>query len=131
MVSLDQLMKFNISGLQRSYFKFMLPTFEPQKPTMHAADRHWEKQRVLRFLNAGVMGLRAMDEQRLNLRAKSRHALVLRQRSQGSKAAIAVRTGCGPSLTFIAYKEMNSRVTMALGKLMERELRDLSVFRST
>jgi hypothetical protein len=123
--SLEDLLNLNFAALQRRYFKFMLPTFLDQTTTTTSADRHLERARLERFLHVGVLGLRAMDEQRRSQRAKLRPTLVNHVKDRSVDPPAIDRSGVGPSGSFIAYKLMNDRVSMALRKLVERERRKL------
>lgn len=123
--NLDHLLGFKFAALQGPYFKFMLPTFAAQTTSMSAADRRLERARVERFFNVGVVGLRAMDEQRRGERAKHRPTLTGHLRAKGRPTPVSDRGGAGAFGTFVAYALMNDRVAMALRKLGERERKKL------
>lgn len=120
-VSLDDLLGFNLASLQGQYFQFMLPTFSSPGGAFSNHDRHWERHRRARFLAAGVVGLQAMDEERDRLRKANRPEMVRQLRAKGVKVKPARRAGSGRNGTLIAYEDFNDRVAMALRKLQERE----------
>lgn len=124
---LQDLFALNIAGLQGRFFKFMLPTFIPQRSSMHPADRHWEQERLARFLNVGVVGLRAMDDQRTRERTKHRKSLAGQLRTKGRPMPAKDRIGLGLSGTLVSYRQLNDRVSMALRKLGEREALGMKV----
>lgn len=119
--SMDALMRFNFAQLQGTYFKFMLPTFIANGVTMGPADQHWEQARMQRFLNAGVVGLRGMDERRRMQRDGHRKVLTSSLRAKGKNGPQRNRVGLGAAGTLVAYELLNRRVAMALEKLTERE----------
>jgi hypothetical protein len=125
MKTLAELSTLNFAQLQGLYFKFMLPTFISPTPTMDPADRHWERERVTRFLNTGVVGLRAMDDQRELERQKHRKSLTAHLRAKGKHMPPSNRRGRGQSGTFVSYVLLNDRVSVALRKLTERERRGM------
>ena len=94
---------------------------------MHPADRHWERERLARFLNVGVVGLRAMDDQRTRERTKHRKSLAGRLRTKGRPMPAKDRIGLGLSGTLVSYRQLNDRVSMALRKLGEREALGMKV----
>lgn len=116
--SMDKLLALNFAKLQGSYFQFMLPTFAGT-PTF--ADRFWEKKRQRRFLNAGVVGLQAMDDERQRLLKTHRPELVRQLRQRGVKTPPAPRTAAGRNGTLVSYQMLNDRVSSALDKLDKRE----------
>lgn len=125
-ISLKDLLSFNLASLQGQYFQFMLPTFTSPGGPYSNHDKYWERYRHERFLATGVVGLQAMDEERERLRKVNRPELVRQLRAKGVKVAPARRAGSGRNGTLIAYKELNDRVAMALRKLQEREERLLN-----
>jgi hypothetical protein len=128
--TLAELSELNFAKLQGSFFKFMLPTFMSPTPAMNPADRHWERQRVTRFLNTGVVGLRTMDDRRELERQKHRKPLTARLLAKGKPMPPGDRRGRGRNGTMIAYEDLNDRVAMALRKLHEREKRLLKSIHS-
>jgi hypothetical protein len=74
--TLGDLKAFPFQTLQGRYYQFRLPTFAevtnlPSIP--HAAfTAAWQKQRRIKFLNSGVVGLKAMDEANDRLRTARR-----------------------------------------------------------
>ncbi|WP_449396779.1 hypothetical protein [Devosia riboflavina] len=119
--ALDDLMSLRLARLQGCYFKFMLPTFSAREGNKNMADRHWDRERATRFFNAGVVGLRAMDESRNEKRKNHRPDLLRHLRAHGIVSPTPDRNGRGAYGTFIAYGDLNDRVSMALRKLEERE----------
>lgn len=121
---IDDLRKMSFSQLQRRFFKFMLPTFSnhPEKePSRSAAMQTWrDRQRLAKFLNTGVLGLKAMDE------AAARQSKTMRRnerkswRSHGMKLKPMKRVGIGKFGTLVAYEALNEKVETALRHLGER-----------
>lgn len=122
---------FRITRLQAKAFAFVLPTFlDPARarPSVRTAAHVWnDRQRMEKFLNAGAIGLKAMDA------ALDRRMKALRRASQGDLAKKGLklkappRTGVGSSGTFVSYEAMNERVGMALRHLRERVAAAFSV----
>lgn len=83
----------------------------------------WGRERVIRFLNTGVVGLRAVDDRRDLERQKRRKPLAIHLRAKGRPMPPIDRRGRDRNGTLIAYEELNDRVAMALRKLQEREER--------
>ncbi|MCX5578984.1 hypothetical protein [Kaistia terrae] len=121
---LDDLKGLRFSRLQAKAFAFVLPTFlDPNRvgPSVRTAVQVWkDRQRMEKFLNAGAIGLQAMDG------ALERRMKALRRKSQcdlakkGLKLKVPARTGVGSSGTFVSYEAMNERVGVALRHLGER-----------
>jgi len=128
---LNDLAQFPFSRLQNRAFTFMLPTFhDPARlracwRTAIKVSR--DRERMQKFLNAGVIGLMAMDgalgRQRDRLRRASKQDLTCR----GLKLRSLPRVGKGSSGTFVAYQVMNERTGVALRHLGERVAAAFSV----
>src|SRR5690606_15566861 len=75
LLALEDLSSFRFQTLQGRYFQFWLPTFnnapEPDDPKA-SITRAIEEGRVKKFLQTGVLGLRAMDEARDRIAADRR-----------------------------------------------------------
>lgn len=119
--SLDDLRRFNFGKLQGSYFQFMVPTFENDFARKHPARRAIEVDRWKRFVNAGVVGLVAMEGARQSFRHKARPELKKQVRAKRLKVRPTTRVGAGSSGSFLAYEDLNGRAAMALEKLGHRE----------
>lgn len=122
-VTLEDLKRFKFTTLQKSCFRFMLPTLADTS-TMEAGRRKIVKEtregeRRRRFMAAGVVGLAAMDDAWNSERQKQRPAMCAAFREWG-KPLERKRVGIGPTQTLVAYKELNKRMEWALRKLTER-----------
>ncbi|AZO05595.1 hypothetical protein [Mesorhizobium sp. M2A.F.Ca.ET.043.02.1.1] len=118
---IHDLRRFNFSKLQGRYFQFMLPTFENRFAGKHPAYRALEIDRWRRFLNAGIVGLVAMEGARRSFRQAARPALKRSLRVKGRTIRPLSRLGSGASGSFLAYETLNGRAAMALEKLGQRE----------
>lgn len=118
---LHDLRRFNFARLQGRYFQFMVPTFENQFQGKHPAYKALEIDRWRRFVNAGVVGVVAMEGARRSFRQAARPALKRVLRAKGLKIPPLTRLGSGPSGSFLAYEALNGRAAMALEKLGQRE----------
>jgi|GEM_PF-3217514 len=122
-VTFEDLKRFKFTTLQKSCFRFMLPTFADTS-TMDAGRRKAvkdtrEAERRKRFMAAGVVGLKAMDDAWADSRAVQRKDMraVFRRNEKTLKTE---RVAYGPMQTLVAYEKLNDRVAMALRKLTER-----------
>ena len=128
---LDDLSLLPISKLQAKAFTFVLPTFRNpahmSRNVRTAMQVSRDRQRAEKFLNAGVIGLKAMDgaldRQMKALRGKSLGDLAKR----GLRLKAPTRAGAGSSGTFVSYEVMNERVGVALRHLGERVAAAFSV----
>lgn len=121
---LEDLPKLRFARLQRSFFTFMLPTFLDTGKTarpLGAAIKAWhDQQRIEKFLKTGMIGLKAMDD------ARERQARRLRKQERGRLVANGLkmkrpsRVGTQKTGAFLAYDELNGRVSDALGELGRR-----------
>lgn len=118
---LDDLRRFNFAKLQGRYFQFMVPTFENRFAGKHPARRALENDRWKRFLNAGVVGVIAMEGARRLFRKGARPALKSFLRAKMQKIRPLTRLGTGASGSFLAYEALNGRAAMALEKLGHRK----------
>jgi len=128
---LNDLAQFPFSRLQNRAFKFMLPSFhDPAR--LRASWRtaikvSRDQERMQKFLNAGVIGVMAMDG------ALGHQVKALRKRSKGDfaerglKLKLPPRVGKGSSGTFVAYEALNARIGVALRHLGERVATAFSV----
>ena len=119
--SLADLQSFNFAKLQGRYFRFMVPTFENRFAGKHPARKAIEDDRWTRFLNAGVVGVVAMEGARRSFRQAARPALRGLLRARRQKIRPLTRLGEGSSGSFLAYEDLNGRAAMALEKLGHRE----------
>ncbi|MDX8541871.1 hypothetical protein RFM23_30130 [Mesorhizobium abyssinicae] len=99
----------------------MVPTLDNGFASKHPAYRALEADRWRRFLNAGIVGLIAMEEARHSFRQAARPALKKVLRAKGLKIPRLARLGSGASGSFLAYEDLNGRAAMALEKLGHRE----------
>ena len=118
---LDDLEEFNFVPLQKPYFQFMQPTFLdtsrlPAGRRRMFAEFH-ESERRTKFLNAGVLGLDAMDGALTRERSMNRKELVARLRAKCKKLQAVPRAGKGTTGTLIAYDELNAKAETALRHL--------------
>ncbi|MBZ9857075.1 hypothetical protein LB566_25105 [Mesorhizobium sp. CA13] len=65
---IHDLRRFNFGKLQGRYFQFMVPTFESRFAGTHPAYRALEIDRWRRFVNAGIVGVIAMEGARRSFR---------------------------------------------------------------
>lgn len=120
LTALEDLSSFRFQTLQGRYFQFWLPTFEegsePDDPKA-AIRRALEEERVNKFLQAGVLGLQAMDEARDRIAADRRKDI---KRALGRPLARKSRQGKGKSSTLVAFNELSLPVKHALRRLGAR-----------
>ncbi|APH73402.1 hypothetical protein [Aquibium oceanicum] len=118
---LNELEKFRFQTLQGSFFQFRLPTFrqvdETEKPHLRAVKEDFETKRMTKFLQAGVVGLEAMDA------ARKRQARAIRIASRVSEKPLPAPRRVASSLTI--YDEMTKKVVQALRHLQGRQRRSL------
>jgi len=126
---MDDLATFNFCSLASEHFRFVAPTFVD--PDAVAGCRRkvllggWERERITKFLNTGVIGLEAMDRQWEILRAKNRPAIVKEMGKRGLRLE-RKRAGTGKTRTFVAFAELNKRIEVAFRKLTERTVAQLN-----
>lgn len=120
--SIDGLLRHDWLTMQGDYFGFYLPTFRARE-TSNIADRYWEPYRLTRFINAGLVGLDAMDRQQARDRQSIRAVVRKHFHGTGKRLPPLSRNGRGSAGTTIAYAELNERVRTALGNMHEREHR--------
>lgn len=110
-------LNFRFQTMQGRYFQFVLPTFRdlpaPVTPVGFACSK-LEDIRLQRFLLAGVVGLRDMDNARINVRKQDRK---LMRKVLGRPLRRTERAGTGPMLTMKSFDELNNRVGVALANL--------------
>lgn len=115
------LMAFRFQTFQGLYFQFRLPTFVDAGALPkgnHATLSHLrENERRTKFLNSGVVGLKAMDD----ARARRTGELQMTMRTQARKIGNAPAGRSTPQeVPMIAYKALTARVLMALRHLGDR-----------
>ena len=120
--SIDDLLRHDWLTMQGDYFGFYLPTFNARE-TSSIADRYWEPHRLTRFLNAGLVGLDAMDRQQARDRKSIRADVRKHFLGTSKRLPPLPRNGRGSAGTTIAYAELNERIRTALGNMQEREHR--------
>ncbi|MER9920922.1 MULTISPECIES: hypothetical protein [unclassified Mesorhizobium] len=117
---LNHLQAFNFARLQGRYFQFMVPTFE-NRFGKHPGHRALEADRWKRFVNAGIVGVVAMEGARRSFRQAARPALRNLLRAKKQKIRAPSRLGTGASGSFLAYEALNGRAAMALEDLKDRK----------
>lgn len=119
LTTLAELSAFRFQTFQCEYFKFTLPPFRDPKSPDNA--RHSTKAieacRRVKFLRAGVVGLREMDKAFVLGHEKGRAKMRGRL---GIKLAPRKRTGRGNSSTLVSYEALTRRVVTALRHLGKR-----------
>jgi len=122
---LENLVGFNFTRFQKSFFQFCLPTFRLPSPgssaSLGAVQQKLEDERLRKFLVTGIIGIKAMDAEKRRFRRLQRPALLETLQGSGITAPPLDRKGTGTAGTTVAFKEMNARVSMALQKLTHRE----------
>ncbi|UVK40995.1 hypothetical protein LHFGNBLO_002535 [Mesorhizobium sp. AR10] len=112
--TMASLMAFRFQTFQGLYFRFRLPTFVDVSvlpKDNHAAVSHLrESQRRTKFLNSGVVGLKAMDDARARQTGKLQESVD----KNGTGSARRATTQQEP---MVAYKALTDRVLMALRHL--------------
>ncbi|OWV91020.1 hypothetical protein [Rhizobium sp. R693] len=130
--SLGDLERLNFSRLQGRYFRFMLPTFEDATrmgPGRRAAIAMWQdRQRTAKFSNAGVIGLKTMDDMLARRFREVRKKARLDLKARGLNLRPIPRVAGGQWGTLVAYDELNDRVTVALRHLGERAAAGFSAY---
>lgn len=127
---LEDLPKMLSARLQKLFFTFMLPTFldtEKAGSSRNSAIKAWhDRQRIEKFLKTGVIGLKAMDDalerRRIQMRKDERRRFAMNK----LKMKRLPRVGTHKIGTFLAFDELNGRVSDALGRLGERVAADFS-----
>lgn len=123
---IHDLRRYPFEKLRDSYFDFMMPTFKRGNTgVMGMVTDRQEEDRRRKFLKTGMIGLREMDAALERRRARHRPRLIEHLRERGRKVKPADRSGRGPFKTYVAYKELNKAVEVALRNLREREEREL------
>ena len=116
--------ELHFARLQKSFFTFMLPTFhgigKAGRPLGAAINTWHDQHRIQKFLKTGVIGLKAMDDARERLVKKLRRQERGRMVANGLKMQRPSRVGAQKAGTFLAYDDLNDRVSDALGELGRR-----------
>jgi hypothetical protein len=118
-VSVPDLMSYRFQTFQGRFFNFRLPTFtdlDNLRGRTKLLSEHLENERRKKFLNAGVVGLNAMDEARSRQGRASRPSV---RRNLGRPLAPPRRTGVGRNLTLASYDALTRKVIYALRHLGE------------
>jgi hypothetical protein len=118
--SLDDLKAFRFQTLQGRYFQFRLPTFVavtnlPSGPKTALAAA-WQERRRTKFLNGGVVGLKAMDDANERMRLAKRKSM-RKTLAPGRNLNPIRRSGTGSNTTLVSYDALTRRVSMALRHL--------------
>jgi hypothetical protein len=121
--TLADLPEFRWQTLQGRYFQFRLPTFAdvsqmPQTATRLVKEMREDRRRK-KFINAGVVGLKAMDDAQRRLNENQRQK-ANKSAVPGRKLPSARRSGAGFHGTLVAYEELTNPVIWALRHLGER-----------
>ncbi|MEN3793926.1 hypothetical protein [Fulvimarina sp. MAC3] len=127
LATVEDFRRFRFEDLRKPYFDFKLPTFQIPRTGSFAATKRWlERNRKLKFLKAGVIGLRMLDEVTAANRKSRRPDIIRALKQEGRKIRSLQRSGSGDELTFLAYEELNKAFEVALASLSKREKRLLS-----
>ncbi len=120
--TVESLGEFNFATLQGRYFQFMLPTFAVASENVPAGVvSYLESFRKQRFLTAGIAGLVMMDQVSGAWRLEQRKQAARAVRAAGKRVIAKRRRGGGETGSFVAYSELNGRISSALEKLSQRE----------
>ncbi|MCW7546273.1 hypothetical protein N7I30_21100 [Aurantimonas litoralis] len=123
---IHDLRRYPFEKLRDSYFDFMMPTFKRGNTgVMGMVTDRQEEDRRRKFLKTGMIGLREMDDALERRRAHHRPKLIEHLHERKLKVKPEDRSGRGPFKTYVAYKELNKAVEVALRNLREREEREL------
>ncbi|WP_047454274.1 hypothetical protein [Rhizobium rhizogenes] len=121
---LSDLKKLNFTRLQGRYFQFFLPTFSRQaelNPGVRSAITVWrDRQRTLKFIKTGNVGLKAMDEALAEQRIELKRQALPGIHKRGLRLPNVDRIATGAAGSFAAYDEMNDRVRVSLRNLGKR-----------
>ena len=115
---------FKFSSLQQRYFRFILPTVSaaylgaPHASNAFASSR--ERARVNKFLRAGTIGLRAMEEARRIQRSEWQPVLRQWARTHKQNLLAQNRVGTGSTGSYLSYAPLMKRVETALRHVEER-----------
>lgn len=123
---IHDLRRYPFEKLRDSYFDFMMPTFKRGATgVMGMITDRQEEDRRRKFLKTGMIGLREMDAALERRRAHHRPKLIEHLHERKLKVRPEDRSGGGRFRTYVAYKELNKAVEVALRNLREREEREL------
>lgn len=114
--------RFRFIRVQKRYFRFKVPTFNPRMPIRKGVDLAHNRGQVLRaetYLRAGITGLMlretVMDGRRAQVRRQARKML----KAMGRPVPNASAARRAPA--FVSYEDLNRRVVVALQHLDKRE----------
>ena len=122
LMMMSSLHRFRFIAVQKRYFRFKLPTFNPRQPISKGVDLAHNRDQALRaetYLRAGITGLMVretvMDVRRAQVRRQVNRAL----KAMGRPAQKHQAARRAPA--FVSYEDMNRRVVIALQHLDKRE----------
>ncbi|MER8857019.1 hypothetical protein NKI09_05070 [Mesorhizobium sp. M0757] len=119
--TMASLMAFRFQTFQGRYFQFRLPTFADAGALpkgSHATLSHLrEDERRTKFLNSGVVGLKAMDDARARRTGELQKSMRLEAIQAGDNLTARLTNEPAP---MVAYKALTKRVLMALRHLGDR-----------
>ena len=122
LTDMASLRRFRFITVQRRYFLFRLPTFNPRMHITRGLDLAMNRGQNLRaetYLKAGITGLmvreKVMDTRRAQVRRQARKVLKAMGKPE-PKASIPRRAPA-----FVSYEQMNRRMVVALQHLDKRE----------
>ena len=92
---MSSLRSFRFISVQKRYFRFKLPTFDPRQPVMKGVDLAHNREQALcaeTYLRAGVTGMMVretvMDGRRATVRRQANRALKAMGRSAPNKSTV-------------------------------------------
>jgi hypothetical protein len=124
--TLAELRAYRFTTMQGHFFRFMLPTFTDTSgmpPGLKRSTKSLlERERRIKFLNTGVIGLMAFDAARNRRADLIRKDILAQFRNKGRQLVVKHRVGSGFTGSMVAYGEMNKKVETALRHLSERSV---------
>jgi len=108
--------------LQKRFFQFKLPTFSLREPIRKGVDfahNHFAAMRAQTYLNAGVVGLMAMDAARDRQRRKIRPRVKTLYGEMGLPKHVLLQERQAPAL--VSYEALNRKFALAFQQLSKRE----------
>lgn len=122
LTSVSSLERFRFMSVQKRYFCFKLPSFNPRYPISKGVDLAHNREQMLRaetYLRAGITGLMVRETVMDVRRAQVRRQVNRMMKAMGRPAPKHLAARRAPA--FVSYEGLNRRVVIALQHLDKRE----------